>query len=219
MTRLLSLLRALPASAWLTAGGVALAIGWWQHHNADLREQGRREVLTHQLDSTNAVLATKIRQDSLILAKAATQATRDSLTLVASRAAVRAAAGRTDSALTLLGAEHDRANRVLADTGATVTQVKDQLRTVVAGVVRDSAAFAVERAAWATDSTKANLRILALQGEVDGLKAANARLAEHDRTTARQLAMLKEAQPSVVGNVVRVAVGIGSGYLLGRFKK
>jgi hypothetical protein len=191
----------------IAVGAVVLLGGygiWRAHIRADAVNDLRTKYVQDSI---------KVEQDTAkARAQAALQAASDAQT-AKDRALAQVTAGaklqrRTDSLSKVASNERDAATRLLADSLATVRQLRGQLGSLVERSRADSAAQATQHAAdagsirallstLASDSTA----LTASQKEVASLKALAASLAS-------EVKLIRAAQPSKVGPFLKFAVTV-----------
>ena len=190
-------------------------VGWRSHE----RSVGALTVVTQAVRDS-----AKVTQDSLT--KATQEARQDSIVrekaLSAARvqlARQRADSAKQDSIVRVSANERARAERLLADSLATVQALRDQLGRLAAQSRVDSVQFAGERAA-SRSTTASLLSVIA----ADSL-TIHAERTRADRAEAlaalrgREADLLRKQAPSVAGTVVKDALWLAAGIIGGRASK
>ncbi len=124
-----------------------------------------------------------------------------------------------DSVAKTSSAERDSARRLLADSIASVGQYRAEVARLVEAGVRDSAA---SRASHQADEDSIRSLLATVVADSSALTAEQRRsqsLQALNETLTREVGLLKKAQPSTFGNVVRVVGWAGAGFALGHVLK
>ncbi len=202
---------------WLI--GLLLAVGGFLWFRASERHAGAIAVLTHQADSTAHVLAKQVDSTSRVALQAASQAQAQkaqALRLVAAGEALRA---KQDSTMRASSAERLRATKMVADSLATLAQLRDEIGRLVRLGGRDSTSNAEQHA---IDQRSIHGLLATVHADSLALTAEQRRsqsLQALTETLTREVTLLKKSQPSMFGNVVRVVGWAGAGFVLGRALK
>ena len=186
---------------------------YWRHHE---RADAIVQFQTKAADSTAKVERDSVASTSRTAQEAASQAQAQkaqALRLVAACEALRA---KQDSLVTVSANARADAEKALADSQATVATLRGDLSRLVSATRADSAAHArtlasrdsLDRQLWRTISAD-SLALTAEQRRSQSLQALT-------ETLTREVGLLKKAQPSTFGNVVRVVGWAGAGFVLGR---
>ena len=198
--------------------GIALLVAvevllYWRSYE---RHQGAIAVILHQTDSTVTVQKRKALSDSLVAAQAvkdAEAAKGKALALVAVGKALQA---HTDSVARSASAERDAAQRIAADSAASLGVLRAEIGRLVLTGRADSAAADAQRRA---DAVTIRGLLATTQADSTALSAEQRRsqsLQALTETYAKEITLLKKSQPSTFGNVVRVVGWAGAGFVLGR---
>lgn len=196
----------------LVAGGFL----WWRH---DIQQKAILDFKLHAQDSTSAVRKHEADSIATVALGAASDAQAQKVKALAQVAAGVTLQHRTDSLARQASNERDAATRLLADSLASIDQLRLELGSLVGRTRADSAASAQQHTAdigsihallatIAADETA----LTASQKEVAALKALNA-------STAQELKLVRQSQPSTFGNVVRLAGYVAGGFAVGHFVK
>ncbi len=210
-----TILRQLPSAAYLYALLAASVIGGVSYFVHVQREIGARNAELRISRQAEDSLKRDIRAARKAREAAEAKAARDSVALVASRRSVRIAAARSDSAVRDAQEARARALRVVADTSATLAQLRTEIVTLVSKTAAADSAHAVERAQWIADSTKANTRILSLGEALVAAKVENGKLNDANANLRHQVKLIERDRPGVVQRYVIPAVGFGVGVWAG----
>ena len=204
---------------------------YWRHHE---RADAIVQFQLHAQDSTAKVQLDSVASTSRAALEAASQAQAQkaqALRLVAAGEALRA---KQDSLVKVSANERQKAEQVAKDSAATAQALRLSLEAVIAASRRDSAVAASERKASGntiaqllrsingSDTTDAYGKTVHVAGYVDALTAEQRRshsLHALTETLTREVGLLKKAQPSTFGNVVRVVGWAGAGFALGHLLK
>ena len=142
----LTFLKQLPITAYLVLAGITTAGGWLALNNAHQRTLGAEQVLRHTADSL-AVIAKQVSDSTIAVAERAVHAAvAERARALAQVARSRAVQVATDSVARLAAAERDTARALLADSLATVAQLRGQVGRLIVSGVADSVAHAKDRA-------------------------------------------------------------------------
>jgi len=174
MTRLLALLRRLPLVVYLVAGAVVLAGGWLALNNAHQRELGALEA-TQKVKQAAA--------DSAVQALARRNQRLDSMVRDAAAVAARAQAAKhaSDVQSAKLQTARDSLAQAIADSLATIEQLRARAERMIAASDSAEQAHALERVR-ADSSLKATKR--ALTFAVDSVRAAGQHALDRMRERA-----------------------------------
>ena len=194
--------------AWAAGVGVLLLVGGFLWFRASERHAGAIAVLTHQVDSTVTVQKRKALSDSLYAAQAVRDAETQKGKALALVAAGRALQSHTDSIARSAADARALAERTLADSQATVSQLRSALSELRLASLHDS-----DNAKQS--ATRADGIIHALMGTLvqDSLalsaeRSHAASLQALATSLQTEVGLLKKSQPSKFWGVVKI-VGVG----------
>lgn len=215
LRQLSSLFGRLPSTAYLYALLAASVLGGVSYFAHAQREIGARNAelrLSRQVeDSLTRDITAARRARKAAEAKAA----RDSVALLASRQSVRAAAARSDSAVRDAREARARALSVVADSSATLAQLRTEIVSLVSKTAAADSAHAVERARWAADSATSNARAQSLGEALAAAKEENEKLNDANANLRHQITLVARDRPGVVQRYVVPAVSFGVGVWAG----
>lgn len=210
-----ALLKQVPATAYIVSGAIVILWGAWMANSYHQREIGARNAelrLSRQAEDSlkrDIKIARKARE------AAEAKAARDSVALLASRQSVRAAAARSDSAVRDAREARARALSVVADSSATLAQLRTEIVSLVSKTAAADSAHAVERARWAADSTTSNARAQSLGEALAAAKEENEKLNDANANLRHQITLVARDRPGVVQRYVVPAVSFGVGVWAG----
>ena len=206
---------AIPKMYLYLAGAIVLVLGYvgWSVHE---RQVGALKVLLHVADSTHYADST-----AAVRLAAIAKAASDSALALRQKAYVevqkdRALGVKTDSVIAASANERARAERMLADSVATVAQVRAELQRVVTQGRADSTANAVQRGA---DQQTIRVLLLAVAADTVALqRAGDSYNALLKRTVAaeQQRDIAKRQSGSLMSRAMVGVAGFGLGVLAGR---
>ncbi len=209
----------LPFKDYLIGAGVLAVIGGGIGYTLHERSVG---ALNEKLKNTEATAHVQLdsvarrSQDAVQAASQAQAAQTQALRLVAAGEALRA---KTDSVARSATDERARSERVLADSLATVSGLRDQL----AAQVRSSTSADSANAAQQGRDRRTIAQLLSVVSADSLALTAEQRRSQSlqalTETYAKEITLLKKAQPSTFGNVVRVVGWAGAGFALGHILK
>ena len=201
---------------YLYLAGAILAVLGFALYTAHERQVGALQVLLHVADSSHFADST-----AAVHLAAVAKAASDSASALRQKAYVevqkdRAIGVTTDSVVKATANERARAERVLADSLATLTQMREELQRVVVQGRADSAQHATQRA---TDQQTIRVLLLAVASDTVALqRAGESYNALLKRTVAaeQQRDIAKRQAGSLMSRTMVGVAGFGLGVLAGR---
>ena len=198
--------------ALLLIGGLA----WWRH---DVGQKAIQAYQLHSLDSTKTKQLDSVASTSRTAQEAASVAQAQkaqALRLVAAGEALRA---KTDSIAKAEFNARQEAEKVVKDSAATIAELRAGLDRLI---LLDRADSSARLAQTLADGASRGQLTKALAASDSALQASQAQvrsLVALTETLTREVGLLKKAQPSTFGNVVRVVGWAGAGFALGHILK
>lgn len=183
------------------------------------RDQGALAAQLHAVDSTRVIAVQDAARALTLADQAAARASAAQTIALQQIAAGRALQAHTDSAAHVASEERDHARHLLADSLATVFQLRASLSRVLATAYADSTA-----SARLHDADHGIIRSLEAVLMADSVQhAADQRaLSASQAVTAslqRELGIVKAEQPSKVIGVLKVVGWSAGAFALGRLMK
>lgn len=201
---------------WLAVVGLILLVGTLAFYRQHERHAGALALLTQQVESTR--ITQHVVTDSLNgVRQQAKQAT--AALLVAARVEVRKDSVqrlKTDSMVRVASAERVRAEQLLEDSLATISQLRQQVVRLVEVGRRDSALFATQQ--LTSIRAQAALARVIVGDSVAmhaGVLSYNSLLAEK-MAGDQEIKLLKSQRPGVAGTALRLTAAVLAGYGAGR---
>jgi len=210
-----TLFRQLPSTAYLYALLAASVIGGISYFVHAQRVIGARDEALKASRAVADTLAGEIKIARKAREAAEAKSARDSVALLASRRSVRIAAALSDSAVSEAKQERARVLALVADSGATLAQMRAGIVTLAATSARAEAMHAQERAAWVKDSTAANGRIVSLGEALAAAHVENERLVALNANLHRQIKLVERDKAGFVVRYVVPAVALAAGVAIG----
>ncbi len=189
----------------------------WRRH--DIQQKAVQAYELRSLDSTKTTQLDSVAQRSRDAVQAASQAQAQKLSALRLVAAGEALRAKQDSLVKVSANERARAEAALRDSLATVGTLRSALSRLDSVSRADSTAAATVR----VSSQQTIVQLLAVvRSDSVALTAEQRRsqsLQALTETLTREVGLLKKAQPSTFGNVVRVVGWAGAGFALGHILK